>query len=48
MPYFEQGQEKLLAVYVQNENWFLDPYFQITCVKKNVYYQLYVKLSKIM
>jgi len=48
MPYFEQGQEKLLVVYVQNENWFLDPNFQITCVKKNVYYQLYVKLSKIM
>jgi hypothetical protein len=48
MPYFEQGQEKLHVVYVQNENWFLDPNFQITCVKQKVYYQLYVKLSKIM
>ncbi len=34
MPYFEQGQEKLHVVYVQNENRFLDPNFQITCVKK--------------
>jgi hypothetical protein len=34
MPYFEQGQEKLHVVYVQNENWVLDPNFQITCVRK--------------
>ncbi len=34
MPYFEQGQEKLHVVYVQNENWFLDPNFKNHMCKK--------------